>query len=61
MLRRWRTLLGEFGDHPHRYLDAKARKAYAGTAPVTNASGSEGAFCTLSETGHVLTDVRIGL
>ena len=33
-------LLGEFGDDPHRYLDAKARKAYAGTAPVTKASGS---------------------
>jgi hypothetical protein len=24
-------LLGEFGDDPHRYADAKARKAYAGT------------------------------
>ena len=26
-------VLGEFGDDPHRYLDAKARKNYAGTAP----------------------------
>ena len=33
-------LLGEFGDDPHRYVDAKARKAYAGTAPVTKASGA---------------------
>jgi hypothetical protein len=33
-------LLGEFGDDPHRYVDAKARKAYAGTAPVTKASGT---------------------
>lgn len=32
-------LLGEFGDDPTRYVDAKARKAYAGTAPVTKASG----------------------
>jgi transposase len=34
-------LLGEFGDDPHRYLDAKARNAYAGTAPVTKASGTK--------------------
>ena len=33
-------VLGEFGDDPHRYLDAKARKSYAGTAPITRASGS---------------------
>ena len=34
-------LLGEFGDDPDRYLDAKARKAYAGTAPITKASGTK--------------------
>jgi transposase len=34
-------LLGEFGDDPARYLDAKARKAYAGTAPITKASGTK--------------------
>ncbi len=33
-------VLGEFGDDPHRYADAKARKAYAGTAPITRASGT---------------------
>ena len=33
-------VLGEFGDDPHRYADAKARKAYAGTAPITKASGT---------------------
>ncbi|MBG0831628.1 IS110 family transposase [Planomonospora sp. ID67723] len=33
-------LLGEFGDAPGRFTDAKARKAYAGTAPVTRASGT---------------------
>lgn len=31
-------ILGEFGDDPDRYVDAKARKAYAGTAPITRAS-----------------------
>jgi transposase/transposase IS116/IS110/IS902 family protein len=31
--------LGEFGDDPNRYADARGRKAYAGTAPITKASG----------------------
>ncbi|SJN21517.1 Mobile element protein [Luteococcus japonicus LSP_Lj1] len=34
-------LLGEFGDDPERYVDAKACKAYAGTAPITRASGKK--------------------
>jgi transposase len=33
-------VLGEFGDDPDRYADAKARKNYAGTSPITKASGS---------------------
>jgi transposase len=32
-------VLGEFGDDPNRYADAKARKNYAGTSPITRASG----------------------
>jgi transposase len=32
-------VLAEFGDDPQRYTSAKARKAYAGTAPITRASG----------------------
>ncbi len=32
-------LLGEFGDDPHRYAGAKARKNYAGTSPITRQSG----------------------
>jgi hypothetical protein len=32
-------VLGEFGDAPKRYADAKSRKNYAGTSPVTKASG----------------------
>jgi transposase len=33
-------ILGEFGDDPHRYIDGKARKNYAGTSPITRASGN---------------------
>lgn len=33
-------VLGEFGDDPDRYADAKARKNYAGTSPITKASGN---------------------
>ena len=32
---------GEFGDHPDRYLSGKARKNYAGTSPITRASGKK--------------------
>jgi transposase len=32
-------VLAEFGDDPHRYASAKARKNYAGTSPITRASG----------------------
>lgn len=32
-------VLAEFGDDPNRYSDAKARKNYAGTSPITKASG----------------------
>jgi transposase len=34
-------VLGEFGDDPTRYADARARKNYAGTAPITVASGKK--------------------
>ena len=33
-------VLAEFGDDPNRYADAKARKNYAGTSPITRASGT---------------------
>jgi len=32
-------VLGEFGDDPHRYTNDRARKNYAGTSPITVASG----------------------
>ena len=34
-------VLAEFGDDPHRYADAKARKNYAATSPITRASGKK--------------------
>ena len=33
-------VLGEFGDAPDRYATAKCRKNYAGTSPITRASGT---------------------
>ncbi len=32
-------VIGEFGDDPNRYLDAKGRRAYSGMAPITKSSG----------------------
>src|SRR3954447_15506641 len=34
-------VLGEFGDDPDRYGGARARKNYAGSAPITRASGKK--------------------
>lgn len=33
-------VLAEFGDDAHRFTDAKARRNYAGTSPITRASGT---------------------
>lgn len=33
-------VLAEFGDDPHRYADARARKNYSGMSPITKASGT---------------------
>jgi transposase len=33
-------VLAEFGDDPRRFADAKCRKNYAGTSPITRASGT---------------------
>ncbi len=33
-------VLAEFGDDPARFADARGRKNYAGTAPITRASGT---------------------
>lgn len=34
-------VLAEFGDDPHRFINAKNRKNYAGTSPITRASGKK--------------------
>ncbi len=34
-------VLAEFGDDPVRYTDARSRKNYAGTSPITRASGTK--------------------
>ena len=34
-------VLGEFGDGPNRFADGKARRNYAGTSPLTKASGTK--------------------
>ena len=34
-------VLGEFGDEPNRYATTKCRKNYAGTSPITRASGTK--------------------
>lgn len=34
-------VLGEFGDDPERFADAKSRRNYAGTSPITKASGKK--------------------
>jgi hypothetical protein len=34
-------VLAEFGDDKNRYADAKARKNYAGTSPITRQSGKK--------------------
>jgi transposase len=33
-------VLAEFGDDPDRFVDAKARRNYAGSSPITRASGT---------------------
>jgi transposase len=34
-------VLAEFGDAPDRYTNGKARRSYAGTSPITRASGKK--------------------
>jgi transposase len=34
-------VLGEFGDDPERYASPKCRKNFAGTSPITRASGTK--------------------
>jgi transposase len=49
-------VLGEFGDDPHRFADAKARRNYAGTSPVTRASGTRRVVLARYARNHRLAD-----
>lgn len=45
-------VLGEFGDDPNRYADVKSRRNYAGTSPITRASGTKRCCDDASELGE---------
>jgi len=49
-------VLGEFGDDPNRYADAKSRKNYAGTSPITKASGTKQVVLARYARNHRLAD-----
>src|SRR4051812_3189377 len=49
-------VLAEFGDDRHRYADAKARKNYAGTSPITRASGTRRVVRPRSPRNNPLAD-----
>ena len=49
-------VLGEFGDEPNRYATAKSRKNYAGTSPITRASGTKKAVLARHVRNHRLAD-----
>ena len=49
-------VLGEFGDEPNRYATAKCRKNYAGTSPITRASGTKKAVLARHVRNHRLAD-----
>jgi transposase len=49
-------VLGEFGDAPNRYGSAKSRKNYAGTSPITRASGTKRVVLARYARNHRLAD-----
>jgi len=49
-------VLGEFGDAPNRYASAKSRKNYAGTSPITRASGTKKAILARHARNRRLAD-----
>ena len=52
-------VLGEFGDDPNRYADAKARRNYAGTSPITKASGKHRVVLARFHRNRHLADATI--
>ena len=53
-------VLGEFGDDPERYDSAKSRRNYAGTSPLTVASGRKWTVRASSATGGSTTQSTNG-
>jgi transposase len=53
-------VLAELGDDPHRYASAKARKNYAGTSPITRASGRRKVVAARFVRNDRLTDALRG-
>jgi transposase len=53
-------VLGEFGDDPNRYANAKARRNYAGTSPITKASGKSKVLARTPATGVSPTPATCG-
>jgi hypothetical protein len=49
-------VLAEFGDDPTRYAGARSRKDYAGTSPVTQASGKKRVVLARYARNHRLAD-----
>ncbi|MCK9905269.1 IS110 family transposase [Frankia sp. Cpl3] len=49
-------VLAEFGDDPKRYTDAKARRNYAGTSPITRASGKKTVVLARYARNHRIAD-----
>jgi transposase len=49
-------VLAEFGDDPIRYADPKARKNYAGTSPISKASGRSKVALARFARNHRLAD-----
>jgi transposase len=49
-------VLAEFGDDPTRYADARSRKNYAGTSPITQASGKKRVVLARYARNHRLAD-----
>lgn len=49
-------VLAEFGDDPNRYDNAKSRKNYAGTSPITRASGTRSVALARFVRPHRLAD-----
>lgn len=49
-------VLGEFGDDPNRYADARCRRNYAGTSPITRSSGKGKVVLARFARNHRLAD-----